>query len=50
MCVLKKGHNNMKRLAHTALVRPIMDYGAVCWDRYGEGRVSALNWVQTESG
>jgi len=31
MRVLKKGNNNMKRLAYTALVRPILEYGAVCW-------------------
>jgi len=28
--VLKKGNNNTKRLAYTALVRPILEYGAVC--------------------
>ena len=31
MRILKKG-NNTKRLAYTALVRPILEYGAVCWD------------------
>jgi len=34
MCVLKKGNNNTKRLAYTALVRPILEYRAVCLDRY----------------
>jgi hypothetical protein len=29
MQILKKGNNNMKRLAYTALVRPILEYGAV---------------------
>ena len=24
----------------------ILEYGAVCWDPYREGQVSALNWVQ----
>jgi len=28
------------------LVRPILEYGAACWDPYREGQVSALNWVQ----
>jgi len=28
----QKGNNNTKRLAYTALVRPILEYGAVCWD------------------
>ena len=30
--ILRKGNNNTKRLAYTALVRPILEYGAVCWD------------------
>jgi len=29
-----------------ALVRLIFEYGAVCWDPYREGQVSALNLVQ----
>ena len=33
MRILKKGNNNSKRLAYTALVRPILEYGAVCWER-----------------
>ena len=33
MRILKKGNNNTKRLAYTALVRPTLEYGAVCWDR-----------------
>jgi hypothetical protein len=36
----------MKRLAYTALVRPILEYGAVCWDPYREGHVSDLNRLQ----
>ena len=44
MRILKKGKNNTKRSVYTALVRPILEYGAVCWDRT-EGQVSALNWV-----
>ena len=27
-------------------MRPILEYGAVCWDPYREGQVSALNRVQ----
>ena len=43
----QKGNNNNKKLlAYTALVRPILDYRAVCWDPYREGQVSALNRVQ----
>jgi len=36
----------MKRLAYTALVRPILQYGAVCWGPYREGQVSALKRMQ----
>lgn len=46
MRILKKGNNNTKRLAYTSLVRPILEYGAVCWDPYREGQVRALNRVQ----
>jgi len=44
--ILKKGYNNTKRLAYTALVRPILEYGAVCWDPYRDDQVSTLNRVQ----
>ena len=30
--ILKNGNNNTKRLAYTALVRSILEYGAMCWD------------------
>ena len=43
MRILKKGNNNMKNLAYTALVRPLLEYGLVCWDPYREGQISALN-------
>ena len=61
--VLQKGNNNMKHLAYTALVRPILEYGVVCWDHtercvgtiqsgvlgpYTEDQVSALHRVQRE--
>ena len=36
----------MKRLAYTALLGLILEYGAVCCDPYREGQVSALNRVQ----
>jgi len=32
-----KKRNNMKRLEYTALVRPVLEYVAVCWDPYREG-------------
>ena len=40
MRILKERNNNMKRFAYTALVRPIFEYEAVCWDPY-RGQVSA---------
>ena len=46
MHILKQGNNNTKRLAYTSLVRPILEYGSVCWDPYREWQVSALNRVQ----
>jgi len=38
MRILKKLNNNTKRSAYTAVVRPILEYGAVCWDRHREGQ------------
>jgi hypothetical protein len=29
-----------------SLVRPILEYGAACWDLYREGQISALDRVQ----
>jgi len=29
---IQMGNNNRKHLAYTALVRPILQYGSVCWD------------------
>jgi hypothetical protein len=49
MRILKTGNNNTTRLAYTALVRPILEYGAVCWDPNREGQVSALNRVQNKA-
>jgi hypothetical protein len=49
MCILKKGKSNTKRLAYMALMRPILEYGVVCWDPYREGQVSALNHVQNRA-
>jgi hypothetical protein len=34
--ILKKGNTSTKRLAYMSLVRPILEYGAVCWDPYRE--------------
>jgi hypothetical protein len=49
MRILKKGNNNTKHLAYAALVRPILEYGAVCWDPYRQSQISALNRVQARA-
>jgi hypothetical protein len=46
MRVLYKGNSNKKSLAYTSLVRPILEYGAVCWDPCREGQINALDRVQ----
>jgi hypothetical protein len=43
---LRKGNNKTKSLAYTSLVRPILEYGAACWDPYREGQINALERVQ----
>jgi len=45
MRIVIKGNKNTKSLAHTSLVRPILEYGAVCWDPYREFQISALDRV-----
>ena len=42
MRILKKGNSNTKSLAYMSLVRPILEYGAACWDPYREG----LRWTE----
>jgi len=46
MRILKKGNSNTKSLAYMSLVRPILEYGTVCWDPYREGQISELDRVQ----
>jgi hypothetical protein len=42
MRIIKKGNSNTKNLAYMSLVRPILEYGAACWDPYREGQISEL--------
>ena len=49
MRVVKRGNKNTKILAYTSLVRPILEYGAACWDPYRECQVSALDRVQCKA-
>jgi len=46
MDILKKGNSSTKSLAYTTLVRPILEYGAACWDPYMEGQIHMLDRVQ----
>jgi hypothetical protein len=49
MRILKKGNTNTKSLAYTSLVRPILKYGAACWDPYRECQINALDGVQKKA-
>ena len=42
----QKGNRNTKSLAHTLLVRPVLEYGAACWDPCPEGHINASDRVQ----
>jgi hypothetical protein len=42
----KQGNGNTKSLAYTSVVRPILEYGAVCSNLKSEGQISALDQVQ----
>ena len=50
MRTLKKGKSSSESLAYTTLVRPILEYGAACWDPYREGQIYALDRVQRRAG
>jgi len=49
MRIVNKGNKNTKNLAYTSLVRPILEYGAACWDPYRECQISALDRVQNKA-
>ena len=49
MRILKKGNSKTKSLAYMSLVRPILEFGAACWDAYREGQISALDRVQKKA-
>jgi hypothetical protein len=49
MRILKKGNSNTKTLAYMSLVRPVLEYGAACWDPYREGQIIALDRVQNKA-
>ena len=47
--ILKKFNSNTKSLAYMSLVRPILEYGAACWDPFRDGQTSALDRVQKKA-
>jgi hypothetical protein len=49
MRFVKGGNKNTKSFAYTSLVRPILEYGAVCRDPYGDCQISALDRVQNKA-
>jgi len=49
MRIVQKGNKNAKSLAYTSPARPILEYGAACWDPYRECQVSALDPTQNRS-
>jgi hypothetical protein len=48
MCVVKKGNKNTKIIAYKSLVRPILEYGAACWDPYREHQINAVDRIQNK--
>ena len=49
MRVVKKGTKNTKSIAYKSLVRPILEYGAACWDPYRECQINTLDRVQNRA-
>jgi len=45
----KKRNSGTKSLVYTTLVRPILEYGAACWDPQREGQIYALDRVQKKA-
>ena len=49
MRILQNGNSSTKSLPYTTLVRPILEYGAACWNPYREGQIHALDSVQKKA-
>jgi hypothetical protein len=49
MRFIKRGNKSTKSLAYTSLVRPILEFGAACWDLCRECQISALDRVQNKA-
>ncbi|KAJ4439385.1 hypothetical protein ANN_07507 [Periplaneta americana] len=46
MRVLRKGSDKSKEIACKSLVRPVMEYGAACWDPYRLEHIKTLEKIQ----
>jgi len=49
MRIVKNWNKNTKSLAYMLLVRPILEYGAACWDPFRECQISASDHVQNKA-
>jgi len=49
MRIIQKGNTHTKSLVYKSLVRPILEYGAACWDTYRECQVRTLDRVQNKA-
>jgi hypothetical protein len=49
MRILKNENSSTKSLTYTTLIRPILEYGAACWDPYREGQLHAVDRVQKKA-
>ena len=49
MRIVKKGNKNTRSLVYMSLVRPILEYGAACWDPHRECQISALDRVKNKA-
>ncbi|KAJ4437846.1 hypothetical protein ANN_13784 [Periplaneta americana] len=46
MRVLRKGSDKSKEIAYKSLVRPVMEYGATCWDPYRLEHIKTLEKIK----
>ncbi|KAJ4426421.1 hypothetical protein ANN_27235 [Periplaneta americana] len=46
MRVLRKGSDKSKEIAYKSLVRPVMEYGAACWDPYRLEHIQTLEKIK----
>ncbi|KAJ4445638.1 hypothetical protein ANN_12321 [Periplaneta americana] len=46
MRVLRKGSDKSKEIAYKSLVRPVMEYGAACWDPYRLEHIKTMGKIK----